>query len=192
MLFDVTKLKQCGQDVRISDQVCIRSPHLVSVGDHVAIDSFTHITTALELGNYIHIGPHVSIIGGSKTAFIMRDFAAVAAGCRIICASDEVILGTGIAAPFVPARFRNVVRSAPVIMEKHSVLFTNCVVMPGVRLGEGAVAAACSVIKEDLEPWTVYQGDPAVAVCRRRSKHVLELEAELLAETRAERQGQGR
>lgn len=41
-------------------------------------------------------------------------------------------------------------------------------VMPGVRLGEGAVLGLGSVATRDLEPWTLHFGVPAVQVGTRR------------------------
>lgn len=40
-------------------------------------------------------------------------------------------------------------------------------VSPGVNIGEGAVLALGSVAYQDLEPWTVYSGVPAVKVKKR-------------------------
>lgn len=37
----------------------------------------------------------------------------------------------------------------------------NCVILKGVSIGEGAVVGACSVVSEDVEPWTVVMGNPA-------------------------------
>ena len=39
---------------------------------------------------------------------------------------------------------------------------------PGVRVGEGAVLGARGVAFRDLDPWTVYAGNPAVALRMRR------------------------
>lgn len=33
--------------------------------------------------------------------------------------------------------------------------------MPGVRIGDGAIVAACSVVTRDVEPYTVVGGNPA-------------------------------
>ncbi len=44
-------------------------------------------------------------------------------------------------------------------------------VAPGVQVGEGAVLGMASVATRSLEPWTVYAGNPAVAV-RERTKTV--------------------
>jgi hypothetical protein len=65
MAYDLTRLKFHGDDVVISDFAEIKRPHLVSIGNHAAIDSFVSITTRAEIGDYVHISPHVSVIGGS-------------------------------------------------------------------------------------------------------------------------------
>lgn len=40
-------------------------------------------------------------------------------------------------------------------------------VLPGVKIGDGAVVGACAVVTKDVEPWTVVAGNPARAVKRR-------------------------
>ncbi|MCM0612642.1 acyltransferase [Marinobacter sediminum] len=37
----------------------------------------------------------------------------------------------------------------------------NCVILPGVTIGEGAVVAAGSVVNKDIEPYTIVGGIPA-------------------------------
>jgi hypothetical protein len=61
----------------------------VSIGDHVAIDDFTYVTTSLEIGSYVHIGPLRSIIGGKIGQCSMEDFSGLAAGCRLVCAPGD-------------------------------------------------------------------------------------------------------
>lgn len=53
-------------------------------------------------------------------------------------------------------------------------------VSPGVQIGEGAVLGLGSVATRDLEPWTVYSGNPAAAVRKRdRSAFVPETGLEI-------------
>ena len=40
-------------------------------------------------------------------------------------------------------------------------------VLPGVKIGEGAVVAAGSVVTKDVSPWTVVAGNPAKEVAKR-------------------------
>lgn len=179
--FDCSKLKYCGKDVRISGNVIIKYPELVSIGNHAAIDGFCYISTALEIGDYVHISPFCSIIGGRNALCVLKDFAGFAAGCRIICGSDDY-LGSGMTNPTVPAPYRADLNFEPVIFEKHSLLGTNCVVLPGVTLGEGTVAGSCSLITKSLDPWKIYLGVPAKLYKERQSAKILEMEATLRRE----------
>ncbi len=178
MGFDTKRLLRCGDDVRISDFVEIRYPEMVTIGSRVAIDAFVSISTQLEIGSFVHIGPSVSVVGGKAAKFVMKDFAGLSAGCRIICTSDD-FLGSGLTNPMVDARFSGKQTVTTIVMDKHSLLGTNCIVFPGAQIGEGSVVSAGSVVKKRLEPWTVYAGNPAVAVAPRRKDKILEFEAKI-------------
>ncbi len=179
--FDYRRLKHCGTDVRIADSAVIKNPELVSLGNHVAIDDFCYITTALEVGDYVHLGPYSSIIGGKQALCVMKDFSGLSAGCRIVCGSDDY-LGSGLTNPTIPAPYRGDVHVAPVVLEKHALLGTNCVIHPGVTVGEGAAIGSCSLITKDLAPWQIYVGVPARMTRARNRERILELEARLRSE----------
>jgi putative colanic acid biosynthesis acetyltransferase WcaF len=49
----------------------------------------------------------------------------------------------------------------------HAWICARASVAPGVNVGEGAVLGLGSVAQEDLEPWTVYSGVPAIKVKMR-------------------------
>ncbi len=181
--FDYSRLQRCGQDVRIGENVVIKHPELVSIGSHVAIDDFCYITSSLEVGDYVHVGPFCSITGGRKALCILKDFAGLSAGCRIICASDDY-LGSGLTNPTVPAPYRAEVHIAPVVLKKHALLGTNCVVHPGVTMGEGAAVGSYSLVTKDLAPWHIYVGIPAKLKKPRDRDRMLELEARLRSEVR--------
>jgi len=176
--FDKAKLKFYGKDVYISENVEIKRPHLFSVGNHVAIDSYFYCTTQVKLGNYIHITPFVSVIGGKKGEFIMEDFTTVAAGCRIICGSEEY-LGEGLVGPTVPEKYHDKLNIKPVIIEKFASLGTNVVVMPGVTIAEGSVVGANSLVTKSTEPWGIYYGSPAKFVKPRQKEKMIKMAEEL-------------
>jgi acetyltransferase-like isoleucine patch superfamily enzyme len=160
--------------------VVIRYPELVSIGDHVAIDDFTYITTSAEIGSYVHIGPNCSIIGGKAGKCIMEDFAGLAAGCRLVCVSGD-FFGSGLIHPFVPGAYRGELHGAPITFQKHAILGTGCVVHPGVTLGEGAAVGSASLVLKSLDPWCVYFGVPARYYKTRKKLKILEYEEKIRA-----------
>jgi acetyltransferase-like isoleucine patch superfamily enzyme len=155
----VAQLATCGEDVFISANVEIRRPQLCRLGAHIAIDSGFYCTTQTLLGDYIHIGPYVSVIGGAAAVLRMAGFNTVGAGSRILCASDE-FLGAGLSG-IAPAKFRDQVRVEPVIFELFACIGTNVVLHPGVTLAEGSVIGSCSLVTKSTRPWTIYRGIPA-------------------------------
>jgi maltose O-acetyltransferase len=58
-------------------------------------------------------------------------------------------------APYVP------VRHSPITIENDAWLGTGTVILPGVRVGEGAVIAANSVVTRNVESFTIVGGSPA-------------------------------
>ncbi|OON67328.1 acyltransferase [Hymenobacter sp. CRA2] len=171
--FDKSLLKSCGEDVFISANVEIRRPHLVTVGSHVAIDSGVYLTTAAEIGDYTHLSPYLTIIGGAQSTLVVEHFVTIAAGSRLICGSDH-FMGDGFTSVTVPEEFRDSVDLGTIRCEKFSGIGTNVVIMPNVTIGEGCVIGACSLVTADTEPWTVYVGVPARPVKVRPREKMLE------------------
>ncbi len=150
------------------------------LGAHSQIDDFVFlfIGEGCRIGRNVHIATQCSVIGGG--IFEMEDFAGLSSGCRIITGSDD-FTGPWMTNPTVPARFTNVTRGAVRIC-RHAVLGTNCVVFPGVTVGEGAAVAAGSVIRKDLEPWGVYAGSTPKRIAERDREAILALESAYLRE----------
>lgn len=171
--YNYSLLKSFGENVFISANVEIRRPHIVSVGNHVAIDSGFYCTTQAEFGDYIHIAPYVTVIGGANAHFRMSHFTNLAAGTRVICGTDEY-LGYGLVGSTVPDMYRDKVVIEPVLLEMFANVGTNVVIMPGVTLGEGSVVGACSLVTKDTEPWTVNFGVPAKPIKVRPKERMIE------------------
>ena len=167
----MNKLKRVGEDVRISELAHITRPELVEMGSHIAIDMWTYISTQLIMGDYIHIAPSVSIIGGGIASLTMEDFTNIGSGSRIVCASDDFL--QGLISPVVPIEHRTVINK-PVVFKRFSTLGVNCTVLPGVTLGEGCIVGANSVVTKDTEPWMVYAGSPAKPIKSRNKDRILE------------------
>jgi maltose O-acetyltransferase len=55
----------------------------------------------------------------------------------------------------------HLIKTGPVVIEDDVWLGTNVVVLPGVRVGRGAVVGAGAVVTRDVAPFTVVAGVPA-------------------------------
>lgn len=157
-----------GSDVVIHRSAEFTRPELCMIGSHVAIDSGFYCTTALHVGSYVHISPHVAVIGGAKTALYVGDFCFISVGSKLVCGS-ETFRGAGLVGPFIPEEFKDDQILAPITLKRFSGTLANSVVLPGVVLAEGSVLGANSLLKFSTEPWTIYAGNPAVPI-RTRSK----------------------
>ena len=70
---------------------------------------------------------------------------------------------------FIASKNWDVVKSKPIIIEDNVWIGFDSVVLSGVTIGEGAIVGARSVVRENVEPWTVVAGNPAVVI--KRLKH---------------------
>ena len=170
--------KAIGQDVRIDKTAILKYPQNICIGDHVAIDPYVVISTSLELGKYIHIGPHCTIIGGQKSKLIMEDFSGFSASCRIVCASDDY-QGLGLINPTVPEKYR-VIHNKEVILRKFATLGTGVIVHPGIEIGEGCVVGSGSVVTKNTDPWGIYVGTPAKKISERDSSIIIKYSKEII------------
>ena len=156
-----------GEDFYINEITSISRPELVKIGNHVAIDFGFVCTTGLEIGDYVHISPHVSVIGGKKTSLYVEDFCFISTGARMICGS-ELFHGDGLIGPLIPDTYKDIQLLEPIVLKRFSGVCANSVVMPGVTMGEGSILGANSFLKESTEPWTIYAGSPAKPLRKRK------------------------
>lgn len=152
-----------GEDVIIYEDVVFKFKQFIKIGNHVAIDKGFYCTTNLELGNYIHISPYVTCIGGKESSFTAKGFNNIMAGARIICGSDRFD-GSGLFGAMIPKHLKGKQIMEPVIMEEFSNIGTNAIVMPGSILRKGVLLCAGSLLIGDTVEWGVYKGNPATLV----------------------------
>lgn len=159
-------------DVYISGGCEIKRPQLCKFGNHIAIDRGFYCTTSLDVGDYVHIGPYVTCIGGKKGRCVIEGFNNIMAGARIVCASDRFD-GSGLFGALIPENLKGRQIIEPVVIEKFSNIGTNSIVLPGSILRKGVLLAAGSLLMGDTEEWGVYRGNPAVLVKKIDPKQIL-------------------
>ena len=107
----------------------------------------------LEIGDYVALSEHVicytvdTIAIGSQTTVSREAF--------LCCAGHDI------ASPIMELTY------APIAIGSNCWIAGRVTVMPGVKIGDGAVVAAGAVATKDVEPWTVVGGNPAQFIKKR-------------------------
>ena len=167
--------KKVGSNVKIHTQSIIPNPENVEIGDNVRIDAFSVLSAhRIIIGSNVHIGAHCVLSGRGKIEF--KDFSAMSHGSEIFTSTDDLTV-PALTNTTVPLELQALI-TAPVTIEKHAIIGTKSVIMPGVTLGFGSVVGAMSYVKESVKPYTIVGGVPA-RFLKERVRHI---SAEALAE----------
>ena len=143
------------------------------LGNHIAIDKGVYVTVKSKIGNYTHISPYVTIIGGKEGYFECKGFNNIMAGARIVCGSDRFD-DNGLFGAMIPKELKGKQIIESVIMEEFSNIGTNSIVLPGSRLRKGVLLAAGSLLIGDTEEWGVYKGNPAKLIKKINNTKIIE------------------
>jgi len=166
--------KSYGKNVLISRKASIYNPGKIILGNNVRIDDFCILSGKIEIGNYIHIAAYTALYG-SVEGIIINDFSNISSKISIYSISDDYS-GESMTNPLIPNEFKKIVNKK-VIIEKHVILGSGCVVLPGVTLKEGSSFGAMTLINRSSEAWSINVGIPFRKI-RERSKNVIHLEEE--------------
>lgn len=163
-------LKSYGKNVLISRFARFYSPEMIEIGDNVRIDDFCVLSGHISIGSNIHIGPSVLLYGAN--GIIIEDFTGISGRSTIYSAMDD-FSGNYLIGPIHPDEKTNVT-GGPVVLRKYSQIGAHSLIFPNLEIGEGCVIGACSMVKQDTEPWTINVGTPARKL-KERSKGLLKL-----------------
>ena len=164
-----------GNNVLISRKCSIYGAKNISIGNNVRIDDFCLLSGTIKIGNYVHISAYSALYGAGEIR--IGNFCGVSPRSTIFSASDD-FSGEYMISPLVLDELTNV-EKATVVMEDYSQLGANTVVLPGTTIHEGAVTGACTLIKSDLDAWTINIGSPAKKL-KNRSNKIKDLSKTLL------------
>lgn len=115
--------------------------------------------------------------GGGK--IVLSDFSGLAPKVCIGTASEDYTEGS-LTNPTVPSHFRNQ-KKGPVWLGRHVIIGTSSVILPGVRLGDGAAVGALTLVRHDVAEGDVVSGVPARRVATRPLHRLEELARQYLA-----------
>lgn len=114
----------------------------VHFGRHCAISSFVHVSTGrgdIVAGDFVRIAPNCTLVGGTKEVHSRDTLIKDQPESETagIRIEDDVLVGAG------------------------------AVILPGSRLGRGAVVGAGSVVSGDVPEYVIVAGAPATLIGRR-------------------------
>ena len=177
LFFEESQLRRIGNNVIIGKTVRIRYPELVEIGDNVIIDDFTYISVSLLISSNVHISAGCKLIGGRRAKVEIGEFSTLAPNVVLAAGSDDYI--SGIATPTVPLKYKGNAEIGNILIGRHCIIGANSTVLPNVILHDGAAVGAQSLIKNDIEEWTLHGGVPARYLKNRNQDEILRLEKQL-------------
>lgn len=105
------------------------------------------------MGDYVALSEHVVCYTVDKITIGRQ--TTVSRDAFLCCASHDVT------SPIMELTF------APITVGSNAWIAARSIVMPGRKVGDGAIVAAGAVVVNDVEPWTVVGGNPAKFITKR-------------------------
>lgn len=131
-------IRHCGNNVNIEPHVLFN--HALSIGDNSGIGEFSELYGDITIGNNVMMGTNC-IIYSRNHAFARTDI------------------------PMCQQGFSEV---RPVVIEDDVWIGGRVTILPGIRVGTGAILGAGSVVTKDVPPFAIVGGNPAVVIKYRR------------------------
>lgn len=155
----------------------ITAPNII-VGDYTYYDDAL-APTEFEKNNVLFNYPEF----GDK--LIIGKFCSIASGTKFIMGSANHRLGSVTTYPFnvfggswqenTPDHMSQLPFKGDTVIGNDVWIGRESIIMPGVKIGDGAIIAAYSVVTKDVEPYSVVGGNPARFIKKRFNDELIEL-----------------
>ena len=150
-----------GDGVQVSRGVMFRHPETFSIGSGVFIGEQAIIQGRFdgrcEIGAHTWIGPQAYF---DARDLVIEDSVGWGPGAKVL-GSSHTALPTDVPIMATDLEIK------PVVIESSADIGVNAIILPGVRVGRGAIVGAGAVVTADVEPMTVVAGVPARLIRRR-------------------------
>lgn len=138
-----SNLKHLGDGVEFDANIWINYPENISIGDETFI------------GRDVYLNAYDSIEIGK--------FCGIAAGCKLIAGNHDINNLT------IEFKYEKIIKST-IKLGDGVWLGYNVIILPGVKLGNGCVVAAGSVVTKSFAEYSVLAGVPAKIINTRDEK----------------------
>lgn len=157
--------------------------------------AWLHVFKLVNYYNYSHVEPLRHIVRGPECAIspnavfsnprniVLGKGVRIGADCRLwaghglgrIIVGDDVLFGPDVLVTAASYRYndgqpvtRQMMDEADVVIGDDVWFGTRVVVLPGVRIGDGAIVAAGAIVKDHVPPMAIVAGQPARVVGTRK------------------------
>ena len=155
------------KETSIGSHAIIRSGSIiyadVTIGDNLITGHNILIREKTTIGNTVVIGSNTIIEGNVK----IGDFVKIESNVYIpthTIIGNNVFIGPGatMTNDKYPQRMRDAYTPVGPVIEDGVTIGANSTILPGVRIGKGAIVGAGSVVTKDVPPWNFAIGVPAI------------------------------
>lgn len=155
-----------GDNVLLSDRASFYQCEKIYLGNRVRIDDFCVLSAGeggIVIGSYIHIAVFSSLIGRGKIT--LHDFCNLSSRVSVYSSNDDYS-GDSLTNPMIPEQYKQMTH-ADVEIGKHVIVGSGALILPGVTLAEGVAVGAFSLVKDNVDAFTVVVGVPAKKISKR-------------------------
>lgn len=155
----------------------VKAPN-ISIGDYTYYDD-AEDPAGFEKNNVLFNYPEF----GDR--LIIGKFCAIASGVRFIMGPANHRISSVTTYPFhvfggawaerTPPHMDQLPRKGDTVIGNDVWIGRESVILPGVKIGDGAIVAACSVVSGDIPPYAVFGGNPARLVKMRFDQELIGL-----------------
>ena len=166
-----------GENTLLQNGISFRNPYdnKITIGDDCMLSCnfiFESSKGEIEIGDRVFINGGTNIISRYKIKF--GNDITVAWGCTFYDHNSHSLdwkerrndmvqqfKDFKESGDFIKNKNWNGVKTRPITIEDKVWIGFDCTILNGVTIGEGAIVGAKSVVREDVEPWTIVAGNPA-------------------------------
>jgi acetyltransferase-like isoleucine patch superfamily enzyme len=147
--------RSCGTELQVASGAGFKHPETFEIGDRVFIGAQAYIQGRYDgrcvIGDNVWIGPMAYM---DARDLVIEEFVGWGPGAKILGSTHTAI-------PVDEPIIRTDLEIKPVHIEAWADIGTNATILPGVRIGKGAIVGAGAVVVSDVEPFSVVAGVPA-------------------------------
>jgi acetyltransferase-like isoleucine patch superfamily enzyme len=142
---------QLGKRFHLGLWSYVSSPDVLDIGDDVYIGKFCSVQCSGTIGTGVLIANNVGIVG--RRDHDIRDIGTVIRRARSVASC-----------PDLAKDLANRIEIGPDVW-----IGFGATILSGIKIGRGAIVSAGSVVVDDVSPYVIVSGNPAVAVSTRFS-----------------------